>query len=181
MWAEWHASYGDERLPPVIAVVGKKTHLRDDAAAVVPAGTNDGSIPRGFARGALERARRVSGSLRVPTASGGIFGMGGSDRDSDSPASVHRAASTRPHDRDEDPAGMEAGWRALLRSITQVVRPVKPSAMRAAMRRAEAMLERADGGGGKDVARGTGGAPTIEPARIAGGTAAETMRARRRA
>ena len=179
MWAEWHASYGDERLPPVIAVVGKKTHLRDDAAAIVPAGTNDGSIPRGFARGALERARRVSGSLRVPTASGGIFGMGGSDRDSDSPASASTAPRPpAPHDRDEDPAGMEAGWRALLRSITQVVRPVKPSAMRAAMRRAEAMLERADGGGGKDVARGTGARePAFGPARIPAGIAAETMRA----
>ena len=108
MWAEWHASYGDERLPPVIAVVGKKTHLRDDAAAAGPAGTNDGSIPRGFARGALERARRVSGSLRVPTASGGIFGVGGSDRDSDSPASASTAPRPpAPHDRDEDPRG----WR----------------------------------------------------------------------
>ena len=154
MWAEWHASYGDERLPPVVAVVGKKTLLRDDATVAVPAGANanDGSLPRGLARGALEAARRVSGSVRVPTASGGIFGVGGVDRDldrdSDSPASAATAPrAPPPHDRDEDPAGMEAGWRALLRSTVQVVRPVKPSAMRAAMRRAEAMLERADAGG----------------------------------
>ena len=157
MWAEWHASYGDERLPPVVAVVGKKTLLRDDAPVAVPAraNANDGSLPRGLARGALERVRRISGSVRVPTASGGIFGVSGVDRDwdrdSDSPASAATAPrAPPPHDRDEDPAGMEAGWRALLRSTVQVVRPVKPSAMRAAMRRAEAMLERADAGGAAD-------------------------------
>jgi signal transduction histidine kinase/CheY-like chemotaxis protein len=165
MWAEWHASYGDERLPPVVAVVGKKTILRD-ARGAVPAGANanDGSLPRGLVRGALERARRISGSVRVSTASGGMFpfGVGGADRswdrDSDSPASAAPAPHPPlPDDRDEDPAGMEAGWRALLRSIVQVVRPVKPSAMRAAMRRAEAMLERADAGGATDEAAFGGG------------------------
>ena len=179
MWAEWHASYGDERLPPVIAVVGKKTHLRDDAAAVGTRGDERRIDP------ARIRARRVgtrATRLRKPPRAHRLrrnFGMGGSDRDSDSPASASTAPRPpAPHDRDEDPAGMEAGWRALLRSITQVVRPVKPSAMRAAMRRAEAMLERADGGGGKDVARGTGARePAFGPARIPAGIAAETMRA----
>ena len=176
MWAEWHASYGDERLPPVIAVVGKKTHLRDDAAAVVPAGTNDGSIPRGFARGALERARRVSGSLRVPTASGGIFGMGGSDRDSDSPASASTAPRPpAPHDRDEDPDGGGMARAPSVHHAGGSTGEAVGDARGDASRRGDARTR--GRGAGRTSRRGTGARTGVGTGANPRARAAETMRA----
>ena len=187
MWAEWHASYGDERLAPVIAVVGKKTHLRDDAAAAGPARDERRIDPARAARGAPgtraarlrkpPRAHRLRRDLRRGRVGSGLGLARVGDRAARPPA---------PHDRDEDPAGMEAGM-ARAPSIHHAggsTRETVGDARGDASRRGDA---RTRGRGGREgsLARGTGvREPALDrrepPANRRGNDARDDARERRR-
>jgi len=60
----------------------------------------------------------------------------------------------RNQDSELDVLDFDEAWRALLRGAQQVIRPVKPSALRDALRAADAELaRRREGGGGVAAAR----------------------------
>ena len=155
LFAEWYrggALRSRADVPAIVLVVGKKITVPD------PAGEDSVGARRGRATGETgtelsrgvygagrrargnENARRAGATIPAPVPALGedssFFGHG-------SDASIGRSPSELDRDFDE-------AWRAVLRSAQQVIRPVKPSALRDALRAADAELARRREGGGGD-------------------------------
>ena len=147
LFAEWYrggALRSRADVPAIVLVVGKKITVPD------PAGEDSVGARRGRATGETgtelsrgvygagrrargnENARRAGATIPAPVPALGedssFFGHG-------SDASIGRSPSELDRDFDE-------AWRAVLRSAQQVIRPVKPSALRDALRAADAELAR---------------------------------------
>ena len=154
LFAEWHRSGairgGAADVPEIVLVVGKKITIPRDSVVENTAGGGGGSVGvrRGRETNAEERrlTRRRGGAVGVsipgpvPAGEDSFFG----------------SEMTRDHsehsDRDWD---FDEAWHALLRGAQQVIRPVKPSALRDALRAADAELaRRRENGGVRDAPAG---------------------------
>ena len=170
LFAEWHRSGaiggGAADVPAIVLVVGKKITIpRDSTVEDTVAGGGGGGGDVGARRGrgtnAEERreTRRRGGAVGVsipgpvPAGEDSFFG---------SEMTRDLAYSDRYWDFDE-------AWRALLRGAQQVIRPVKPSALRDALRAADAELarpKRRDDGGVRDAPAGPSPVfPSVPPPR----------------
>ena len=136
LFAEWHRS-GALRsradVPVIVLVVAKKITARDPRE---PAGEDSAGTEVREGRGAGRRLRSLRARASVPAAA---------PTPSDDGSLFASDASEGPFERDHE---LDEAWRALLRGAQQVIRPVKPSALRDALRAADAELARRREGGG---------------------------------
>ena len=159
LFAEWHRAgalrAGRADVPAIVLVVGKKITVHDPAGEDSVFLSRDGEAPRGASRRsantktrdarARARSRLISASIPAPVPALG----------EDSGADALFGSARTPHNNDAENSELDVldfdeAWRALLRGAQQVIRPVKPSALRDALRAADAELaRRREGGGGR--------------------------------
>ena len=159
LFAEWHRAgtlrAGRANVPAIVLVVGKKIKVHDPAGEDSVFLSRDGEAPRGASRRsantktrdarARARSRLISASIPAPVPALG----------EDSGADALFGSARTPHNNDAENSELDVldfdeAWRALLRGAQQVIRPVKPSALRDALRAADAELaRRREGGGGR--------------------------------
>ena len=160
LFAEWHRA-GTLRagraveLPAIVLVVGKKITVHDPAGEdsvgarrLGSANTNTRKHENARARA---RSRLISASIPAPVPALG--------EDSGADAlfgSARIGAHQNSENSEPDVLDFDEAWRALLRGAQQVIRPVKPSALRDALRAADAQLARRREGGGGDGGDGDG-------------------------
>jgi signal transduction histidine kinase/CheY-like chemotaxis protein len=217
LFAEWHRAgtlrAGRADVPAIVLVVGRKITVHDPAgedsvcARTLPLRgqgevflSRDGEASRGAsrrlgsanaasaktrdenARARRGRSRLISASIPAPVPALG--------EDSGADALF----GFRNQDSELDVLDFDETWRALLRGAQQVIRPVKPSALRDALRAADAELARrregsgGDGGGAKRLGTGTvlresnlgpSAGPSAGPGGPAEGPGARPLRASR--
>ncbi len=162
LFAEWHRAgtlrAGRADVPAIVLVVGKKITVHDPAGedSVGARRLGSANTKTRDARARVARSRLISASIPAPVPAlgedSGADPFFGSAR-----IGAHQCAE----DSELDVLDFDEAWRALLRGAQQVIRPVKPSALRDALRAADAQLARRrderEGGGGDG-----GGATRLE-------------------
>jgi len=160
LFAEWHRA-GTLRagraveLPAIVLVVGKKITVHDPAGEdsvgarrLGSANTNTRKHENARARA---RSRLISASIPAP-----VPALGEDSGADPFFGSARIGAHQNSENSELDVLDFDEAWRALLRGAQQVIRPVKPSALRDALRAADAELARRRQGGAGDGGDGGG-------------------------
>ena len=138
LWNEWfrsRISFSD--IPPIVLLVGKKitpSPWSDDLQSTRPSAMREGGGDKNTLR------RRAS---RRPTGGGGHASTP-NQRDAFTERSRGGGGGNGGDDGDEN--DFTHGWRSLLRETRQVIRPVKPSALRDALLATDGELRRRGSG-----------------------------------
>jgi hypothetical protein len=156
IWSEWHKHFkdiggGGQVFPPIVLIVGKKMKVTDllpsekNRPRQASFGFGGASLVQPTVRSGVGSYARLS---TVETDGGGSEdgdeeGEGGSALLT-SPARRGNRSSVDTRTRQNNVAAIarrEEEWQALLHSVVQVIRPIKPTCLKEALRKCDGMLD----------------------------------------